>query len=272
MGRRPRLRASARLVLGPAELEELALAFADFADVKSPFFVGHSRGVARLSAAGVAALHLGEAEVVQLRRAALLHDVGRASVPNSILDKPRELTPRERVRLHSYYTERVLERAPAFAACAASAGAHHERLDGSGYHRGTKGPALPLAARVLAAADVFQAATEARAYREARTPEQSAALVRQEVSAGRLDPDAVEAVIASAGATTARRIRAPSTLTDREMEIVRLLAAGHANKEIARRLEISENTARHHLESVYAKLEVTTRTGAVMQTLAKGLL
>jgi HD-GYP domain-containing protein (c-di-GMP phosphodiesterase class II) len=262
------------LVLGPAQLEELALAFADFADVKSPAFVGHSRGVARLAAAAAGALHLGEPDVVQLRRAALLHDVGRASVPNAILDKPRELTPgeRERVRLHSYYTERVLERAPAFAAVASVAGAHHERLDGSGYHRGSKGSALPLSARVLAAADAFQAATETRAYRGARTPELAASSLRQEAESGRLDPDAVEAVVASAGAATPRRIRAPSTLTDREVEIVRLLASGYANKEIARRLEISENTARHHLESVYAKLEVATRTGAVMQALARGLL
>ena len=263
-----------RLVLAPAQLEEVALAFADFADVKSPSFVGHSRGVARVAVAAARALHLGEPEVVELRHAALLHDVGRASVPNSILDKPRDLTPgeRERVRLHSYYTERVLERAPAFAAVASVAGAHHERLDGSGYHRGSKGSALPLSARVLAATDAFQAATERRAYRGARTPEQAASSLRQEASSGRLDPDAVEAVVASAGAATPRRIRAPSTLTDREVEIVRLLASGYANKEIARRLEISENTARHHLESVYAKLEVATRTGAVMQALARGLL
>jgi HD-GYP domain-containing protein (c-di-GMP phosphodiesterase class II) len=265
---------SPRRVLDAGQLEQLALAFADFADVKSPSFVGHSRGVARLADAAARALHLGEPDVVQLRRAALLHDVGRASVPNSILDKPRELTPgeRERVRLHSYYTERVLERAPAFAAIAPVAGAHHERLDGSGYHRGSRGSALPVSARVLAAADAFQAATETRAYRGARTPEQAASSVRQEASSGRLDPDAVEAIVASAGAATPRRIRAPSTLTDREVEIVRLLSCGYANKEIARRLEISENTARHHLESVYAKLEVTTRTGAVMQALAHGLL
>jgi HD-GYP domain-containing protein (c-di-GMP phosphodiesterase class II) len=262
------------LVLGPASLDELALAFADFADVKAPSFVGHSRAVAALAADTAQRVHLSGDAITQLRHAALLHDVGRASVPNSILEKPRQLTPgeRERVRLHSYYTERVLERAPAFAACAEIAGAHHERLDGSGYHRGTRAAALPLASRVLAAADVFQAATETRAYRAARTPEQAASLVRQEASGGRLDPDVAEAVIASAGASSPRRLRAPSTLTERELDIVRLLASGHANREIAHRLDISDNTVRHHLENVYAKLEITTRTGAVMQALARGLL
>jgi HD-GYP domain-containing protein (c-di-GMP phosphodiesterase class II) len=262
------------IMVSLGRLDEIALAFADFADVKAPSFVGHSRAVAALAAGAAQRLHLGDEAITQLRHAALLHDVGRASVPNSILEKPRQLTPgeRERVRLHSYYTERVLERAPAFAGCAPIAGAHHERLDGSGYHRGARAAALPLSARVLAAADVFQAATEMRTYRAARTPEQAASLVRQEASGGRLDPDVAEAVIASAGASAPRRLRAPSTLTERELEIVRLLASGYANREIAHRLEISDNTVRHHLESVYAKLDVTTRTGAVMQALARGLL
>jgi HD-GYP domain-containing protein (c-di-GMP phosphodiesterase class II) len=204
----------------------------------------------------------------------LLHDVGRASVPNTILDKPRALTPgeRERVRLHSYYTERLLERAPALANCAPIAGAHHERLDGSGYHRGTKAGALPIDARILGAADVFQAVTEPRPYRAARTREQAASIVRQEAAAGRLDSEVVEALLAAAAGTSLRRVHASSTLTERELEVVRLLAAGHSNKEIAGRLQISENTARHHLESLYSKLEVSTRTGAVMQALARGLL
>jgi HD-GYP domain-containing protein (c-di-GMP phosphodiesterase class II) len=262
-----------RTIIGPSELDDIALAFADFADVKSPFFVGHSRGVARLAVAAAHTLRMGDDEIEQIRRAALLHDVGRASVPNAVLDKPRALTPgeRERVRLHSYYTERVLERAPSFAACAPAAGAHHERLDGSGYHRGAKGPSLPLAARLLAAADTFQAMTERRAHRAGRTVEQAVALVRVEQSAGRLDVDAVEAVIAAAGVAP-RRMRATSTLTDRERQIVRLLAAGHSNKEIASQLDISESTTRHHLESIYSKLGVATRTGAVMQALTSGLL
>jgi HD-GYP domain-containing protein (c-di-GMP phosphodiesterase class II) len=263
-----------RLTLDPAGLDELALALADFADVKSPSFVGHSRGVADLAQRAARTHRLGAAEIGLVRRAALLHDVGRASVPNTILEKPRALTPgeRERVRLHSYYTERVLERAPALVDCAPIAGAHHERLDGSGYHRGIKAGAVPIGARLVGAADVFQALTEPRPYRAARTKEQAASIIRQEAAAGRLDGDVVEAVVAAAAGTPVRRVHASGTLTERELEVVRLVAAGHSNKQIARRLQISENTARHHLESLYSKLEVSTRTGAVMQALARGLL
>ena len=263
-----------RHTLDLASLDELAFTLADFADVKSPSFVGHSRGVAALAASAARNLGLGDGEIGLVRRAALLHDIGRASVPNTILDKPRALTPgeRERVRLHVYYTERVLERSPALSACAPFAGAHHERLDGSGYHRGTKASALPMGVRILGAADTFQALTEPRPYRAAITGEHAASVAMQEAEAGRLDRDAVEAVVAAASGIPPRRVRAPSTLTDRELEVVRLLGAGHSNRQIAGRLQISENTARHHLESVYAKLEVTTRTGAVMQALARGLL
>jgi HD-GYP domain-containing protein (c-di-GMP phosphodiesterase class II) len=263
-----------RLTLDLVALDELALALADFADVKSPHFIGHSRGVAALAQSAARTLRLGAGGIGLIRRAALLHDVGRASVPNTILDKPRALTPgeRERVRLHAYYTERVLERAPSLTDCAPIAGAHHERLDGSGYHRGAKASALPVGARLLGAADAFQALTEPRPYRAARTREQAASIVRQEAAAGRLDGEVVEAVVAAAAGTPLRRVHASSTLTERELEVVRLLAAGHSNKQIAGRLQISENTARHHLESLYAKLEVSTRTGAVMQALARGLL
>ncbi len=262
-----------RLTTATVALDELALAFADFADVKSPWFVGHSRGVGSLASEAARALSLGDADIALIRRAGLLHDVGRASVPNPVLDKAGPLTPgeREQVRLHAYYTERVLERAGALAACASLAAAHHERLDGSGYYRGRRASAIPVAARIIAAADVLQAVTERRAYRPARPPEQAASVVRQEARAGHLDAEVVEAVISAAGGEP-RRVRASAILTERELEIVRLLAAGQANKEIARQLRISESTARHHLENVYAKLDVSTRTGAVMQALSRGLL
>lgn len=265
---------SPQLTVVAERIDDLALAFADFADVKAPWFVGHSRNVAERADLAARALGLGALDASLVRRAALLHDVGRASVPNTILDKPRSLTPgeRERVRLHPYYTERVLERAPAFAECAQIAGAHHERLDGSGYHRGAKANALPIAARILAAADTFQALSEARPYRGPMTPEQAAAVLRRDAAEGRLDGDVVAAVISTASGAPPRRVRASMALTDRELEVVRLVARGDSNKELARQLEISENTARHHLESIYAKLDARTRTGAVMQALSRGLL
>jgi HD-GYP domain-containing protein (c-di-GMP phosphodiesterase class II) len=254
-------------------LDAIAVAFADFADVKSPWFAGHSRGVAELAAVAARLLHLGEDEVTVIRRAGLVHDVGRATVPNSILDAPRALTPgeRERIRLHAYYTERVMGRAAGFADCAL-AGAHHERVDGSGYPRAERGSGLGLGARILAAADAFQAMTEDRPYRSRRTAEGAAAALREEARAGRFDAQVVEAVVGATSGAVPRGSRASSDLTERELEVVRLLPRGGTNKEMARALGISENTLRHHLESVYAKLDVMTRTAALMQALGRGLL
>jgi HD-GYP domain-containing protein (c-di-GMP phosphodiesterase class II) len=266
--------ASGRIFIDDNGLDDVALAFADFADIKSPFFVGHSRRVAEIAHGAARRLHLSDAEATDIRRAALLHDIGRASVPNSILDKPRALTPgeRERVRMHAYYTERVLERAPAFASCATVAGAHHERLDGSGYPRGSGSADLAIGARILAVADALQALSEARPYRPAYLGDRTASILRQEARTGRLDGEVVETVLAVASGERPMRVRATGALSERELEVVRLLAGGHANKEISRRLAISENTVRHHLESVYAKLDARTRTGAVMQALGRGLL
>jgi len=266
--------AAARVLLAVEELDTIARAFADFADLKSPWFVGHSRGVASLAEGAARALHLSTDESTFIRRAALFHDVGRATVPNTVLDKPGPLTPgeRERVRLHAYYTERVLERSAGLAPYATVASAHHERLDGSGYPRRATLGGLSVGARILAGADVLQALTEERPYRRAATLERAVAQLRGEGRAGRLDPEVIEAVVIASGAAPLGRVRASGLLSDREIEVVRLLSGGHSNKEIARRLGISPNTARHHLESLYAKLDVSTRTGAVMAALERGLL
>ncbi len=194
------------------------------------------------------------------------------SVPNSILDKPRGLNAaeRERVRLHPYYTERVLARSAALAALAPLAGAHHERLDGSGYHRACRAPQLSSAARVLGAADAFHALTEERPQRPAFSAAQAAAMVREEAQRGRLDREAVECVIGVARGQP--RLEVAATLTPREREILGQLARGSANKQIAAALEISEKTVGRHVEHVYEKLGVSTRTGAVMRALARGLL
>ena len=128
----------------PDELPRFARAFADFVDLKSPWTVGHSPGGRRRSRASSCP--------------ALLHDLGRVAVPNGIWDKPGPLTAaeRERVRLHPYYTERILARTPAFAAVAEVAAADHERLDGTGYHAATARRRTQAATmRLLAAADVY---------------------------------------------------------------------------------------------------------------------
>ena len=177
-------------------LDEITAAFADFVDLKSPWMLGHSSRVGDLAAAAAEAMGLPTADAAQLRHAGRVHDLGRVSVPNSVWDKPGALNAAEweRVRLHAYYSERVLAASPVLAPLGALAGLHHERLDGSGYHRGAPAGQLPEAARILAAADCFAALTEPRPYRPARSPEAAATELAGEVAAGRLDRDAVAAV------------------------------------------------------------------------------
>jgi HD-GYP domain-containing protein (c-di-GMP phosphodiesterase class II) len=257
------------------ELDEALGVVADFADLKSPYYRGHSRGVAELAADAAVRVGLPASEATTVRRAALLHDLGRTGVPNSIWDKPGPLTAseRERVRLHPYYSERALSRPAALARLGAIAGAHHERLDGSGYHRGLTAASLSASARVLAAADAYHAMTEPRPHRPALEPTGAADELRREVRAGRLDADAAEAVLAAAGhRTSARRRSTPAGLTPRELEVLVLLARGASNREIAQRLVIADKTAANHVEHIYTKIGASTRASATLYAMRQGLL
>jgi DNA-binding CsgD family transcriptional regulator len=206
-----------------------------------------------------------------LRAAALLHDLGRAAVPSEVWDRPGPLGPadRERVRLHAYWTERILRRCPGLAPLAELAAAHHERCDGSGYHRGARD--LSHAARILAAADVFAAATEPRTHRPALTVDAARALLRDEAAAGRLDGAACAAVVEGAGLPRMPRAW-PCDLTDREVDVLRLAARGLSNRAIAAELVISERTVGHHLAHVYDKTGHRTRAGAAVFAVEHGLL
>src|SRR5207237_930862 len=170
-----------------------------------------------------------------IRRAGLVHDIGRLGVSNSVWDKRGALTnaEMERVRLHPYLSERMLAFSPALAPLGAIAAQHHERLDGSGYPRGLSGEAISLAGRLLAAADVYHAMTETRPHRLARSPEEADAQLRVEVAAGRLDGGAVTAVLHAAGHRVHRRRGWPAGLTGREVEVLRLVTLGFSNREIA---------------------------------------
>jgi HD-GYP domain-containing protein (c-di-GMP phosphodiesterase class II) len=251
-------------------------AVADFADLKSPWFSGHSRGVARLAAGAAQAAGLADEAVTGLRRAGLVHDLGRSGVPNTIWDKPGPLTnaERERVRLHAYYTERMLARPEPLAGLGAIAACHHERLDGSGYHRSLPGSALPPAARILAAADAYQAMTEARPHRAALPPDAAAAELRREVRAGRIDADAAEDVLTAAGhrRAGARERARPGGLTARELEVLLLVARGASSRDVAERLVIAEKTARNHIERIYGKLGVSTRAETSLYAMRNGLI
>lgn len=258
-----------------ARLDEVARAFADMVDLKLPFTRGHSTGVAELAEEAARLLRLPEDEAVTVRRAGLFHDLGRVGVPNGIWEKPGPLTVSEweRVRLHPYQTERILARSPALAPLARVAGMHHERQDGSGYHRQAAGPGVPLAARLLAAADAYQAMTQERPHRPALSRTAAADQLRAEGIRGRLDSEVVHAVLTAAGHRPARaRPSWPAGLSDREVEVLRLIARGSSYREVARHLYITPKTAEHHIEHIYAKIGVSTRAAAAMFALEHELL
>jgi len=230
--------------------------------------------VADLVAAAAGQIGWPAAQVRTLRRAGLVHDLGRLGVSNSIWDKPGPLGAGEweRVRLHPHLTERMLHQSEALAPLGAIAVAHRERLDGSGYPRGLSGAAISESARILGAADAYQAMCEPRPYRPRRSAEEAAAELRSEVKAGRLDSDAVEAVLGAAGHRVARRREGPAGLTEREVEVLRLLARGMSNKDIASRLVISPKTVGNHIEHIYSKIGASNRAAAGLFAMRHGLL
>jgi len=259
--------------LDEARLDDLLTAIGDFVDLKCPFTLGHSRNVAALADAAARQLGLPADDVVAVRRAGHLHDIGRIGVSNQVWSKPGELTGAEweRVRMHPYLTDRVLTRIPGLARVAAIARVHHEHLDGSGYPLGLAGPALGRPERLLAASVAYQSALETRPYREAHSPEAAAARLQDRVTQGALDADSVAAVLAVAGHAR-KNVRRDDALTPRETEILGLVARGLSNRDIATRLVLSEKTVRNHVERTYAKIGATNRVGASLYALERGLV
>lgn len=261
-----------RVELDAELLDESLHAVADFADLKSPFLLGHSSGVARLARAAAERLSLPATDAVDVGRAALVHDLGRVGVSSAVWGKRGPLTAGEweAVRLHPYHSERILCRAPFLERLSSMASMHHERLDGSGYFRGASG--LGPGARVLAAADAYHAMTEPRPHRAAMPPQAAAEALRGEVRAGRLDREAVDAVLEAAGQRVGRRKEHVAGLTAREVEVLRLAARGLSSREIARRLVISPKTVGNHIQAIYMKAGVATRAAATVFAMQHGLL
>jgi HD-GYP domain-containing protein (c-di-GMP phosphodiesterase class II) len=250
--------------------ERIDAAFAAIAAItglKSPWLREHPTGVAELAEAAAWRMGLPAETVTLVRRAALAHDLGRVGVSNAIWEKPGPLGfgEWERVRLHPHFTERAFAQSAALAPIGLVAGSHCERLDGSGYHRGTRGPTLDQAARILAAADCYAAMREARPYRPALDGPAAEAELMREAEDGRLDPEAVDAVLAAAGHRVRERPRElPAGLTGRELEVLLVLMRGVSNQEIAEDLGISVKTVGHHVQHVYQKAGVRSRAAATV--------
>ena len=247
---------------------------ADYADLKSYGTLGHSRAVADISEAAGWRLGWVAEAIDEARCAAWLHDLGRVGISAAVWEKPGALTGGEweQVRLHSYYGERLLARIPALAGLARTATSDHERLDGSGYHRGLSAADLPATARVLAVADAWCAMAEPRAHRPALASVEAARILRTEARAGRLAADAVDAVLESAGERAGPVAEAPAGLTPRECEVLRLLARGLTNRQAAEQLGISPKTVGRHVEGIYSKIGASTRAAAALFAVEHDLL
>ena len=262
------------VVLTGEHFDAALTAVADFVDLKSPYLLGHAQAVAALAGAAGAASGMGGGDLRTLRRAGLVHGFGRLGISNAIWDKrgPLGAGEWERVRLQPYLTERMLSQSAALSPLGRIAVQLRERLDGSGYPRGLSGAAISPPARILAAADAYQAMREPRPQRPQWPREGAAAELRAEVRAGRLDAQSVEAVLGAAGHRVPRRREGPAGLTLREVEVLTLVARGLTNKEIAERLVISPKTVANHVEHIYAKIGASTRAAASLFAMRHGLL
>lgn len=250
-------------------LDDALTVAADFIDLKSPYMAGHSRRCATLVADAAGLLGWTQQEIATLRRAALVHEFGTTGVPNSIWDKPGPLTRAEfdRVELHPMLTEQMLRRSPALAALNPVAAAHHEKADGSGYHRRVRTEAIDRGAALLGAVDVYVGLTTERADRPASSGSHTATELRRLASEGVLDGDAVDATLSATGhggPAKPRRAAHPGGLTAREVEVLRLAALGLITRQIAERLFIAPKTADRHIQNVYAKIGVSTRAAAAL--------
>lgn len=252
----------------PRLLDDICEALADFVDLKVLDVQRHSTRVAHIAQGIATSLGLNAAECTRVRRAGLTHDLGKVTVPYGVLAKAsngEKLTTREVEldRFHPYYSERLLLQIPALANLAPDVGAHHEQWDGHGYFRGVKGTEIPLDGRVLAAAEAYSRGCDCSGEELDRVLES----LRERVNVA-FDPHVFAGLEAwatgqSGPVTHRRKPDRTIDLTAREREVLRLVAKGLSNREIARQLVISNKTVEHHLEHIYSKLGVTSRTAAL---------
>ena len=257
------------------QIDVMCEALADFVDIKTQESWNHSRIVAEVAEGMGSYLGLGRAELSKLRRAALVHDIGNVAIPLRILEKGdnRSANEWEYYRLHSYYTQRVLERVEPFRELAPAAAAAHEWMNGQGYHRQLTGEQIPLNGRILAVADTYAQLTQQQD--DKLEPEDALRKMRSSVGI-QFDESCYDALAASltrahAVKRNGRERRELGELTEREAEVLRLLALGRSNPQIATALVISRKTVEHHLEHIYNKIGVTCRTSAVVYAVQHGI-
>jgi len=245
---------------------------ADVIDLKLPWMLGLSRRVADTARRCAAHLGLDDAAQGRVYRAGLIHGIGRSSVPNNVIEATRPVgeADQEKLRLVPYWAERAGRRIEALRAEALLASFIEERLDGSGHYRGVSGDSIPQEARVLAVAACAVNLRTARPGQGALDEAAMMQLLRTQAEAGRLDAATVEAL--AGGPLPTRPAPAASPLTDREVQVLSRIAQGESNKEAARVLGISPSTVRAHLESVFRKLECSTRAAATLKALTLRLI
>ncbi|MGO8936371.1 MAG: HD domain-containing phosphohydrolase [Mycobacterium sp.] len=260
-------------ILDDDEIDELLRAIADFVDLKCPCSPGYSRAVGDLVATAARHLRMPSADIARLYRAGLVHGLGRLGVSNQIWEKKTPLSTAEweRLRMYPYLTGRILSRVGGLESVVSLATRHEERVDGSGFPRGLAGAELTVPDRLLAAAVAYQQLLEPRPDQPALDAPGAADQLRQEARAGRLDAESVNAVLVAAGHRASQRTPWSAGLTAREVEVLRLVAQGRSNREIATELFIAEKTARNHVERIYAKLGVNNRTQATLAAIDRGL-
>ncbi|HSC88602.1 MAG TPA: HD domain-containing phosphohydrolase [Polyangiaceae bacterium] len=263
------------VVLSGQQLDRALTCIADFGDLKSPHMIGHSRRVAQVAHGAARAASMTANDVDLVTRAALVHDIGRVGLQSSLLAKtgPLSRAEHERIRLHSYYTERIFAANPLLAPVGELGATHHEHLDGSGYHRGLQASAMAAPARLLAAANSWCSLTETRPHRPALTESEACSALRAHADQGLLDRNAVDAVTTSVGQRGNRTRRAARiALTEREVEVLRLVAREQTNPSIAQALGISPKTVERHVTHIYEKIGVSSRAGAAIHALENGLM
>jgi len=246
---------------------------ADVIDLKLPWLTGYSRRVAETAMGCGQRLGLGEDALRRLRRAALIHGIGRAAVPNAIWNQPGPPSEAamERLRLVPYWTARAARRIGSLAEEAELASQVDERLDGSGWFRGASGAALGTEARILAAAAELAMLQTQRPGWAGLGPDEAWRTLQAQAARGRFDAAVVQAL--GDGPVPAPRDAEPAgLLTGREVEVLRRISHGESNKEAARTLGISPSTVRAHLENIFRKLECTTRAAATLKALTLGVL